>query len=139
MDALAGAPQAAKRGGLSRFLLPAAAVLCLFPLVSTGAGLLLGLLLALTFGNPWLDRTRKATHILLPLAVVGLGAGMDLRVVARAGAHGAVYTAAGIVTALALGALLTRLLRVTRILGALISVGTAICGGSAIAAVVPVL
>jgi uncharacterized integral membrane protein (TIGR00698 family) len=139
MDAPAGAPQAAKRGGLSRFLLPAAAVLCLLPFVSTGTGLLLGLFVALAFGNPWLNRTRKATHILLPLAVVGLGAGMDLRVVARVGAHGAVYTVVGIVVALALGALLTRLLRVSRVLGTLISVGTAICGGSAIAAVVPVL
>lgn len=124
---------------LGALLLPLGALLCLFPFVSTGAGLLLGLVLALAFGNPYLDRTRKLTHTLLAAAVVGLGAGMDLRVVARVGAHGVLYTMAGIATALALGALLTRFLSVSRNVGTLITVGTAICGGSAIAAVVPVL
>jgi uncharacterized integral membrane protein (TIGR00698 family) len=135
MDALATAPP----NLAARILLPAAAAACLFPFVSPGLGLLLGLALALTLGNPYLHRTRRVTHFLLPLSIVGLGAGMDLRVVARAGAHGIVYTVLGIVTALALGALLSRLLRVSRDIGTLISVGTAICGGSAIAAVVPVL
>ena len=134
-----GATPSAPPRGLAHFLFPAAAVLCLFPFVSTGAGLLMGLLLALAFGNPYLERTSKATPTLLALSVVGLGAGMDLRVVARAGAHGVLYTVAGIATALALGALLTRLLGVGRNVGTLISVGTAICGGSAIATIVPVL
>lgn len=120
-------------------LLPAAALLCCFPFMSTGLGLLLGLTLALTVGNPYLEKTRKLTPKLLALSVVGLGAGMDLRVVARVGAHGVLYTVAGISLALALGALLTRLLGVGLVVGTLISVGTAICGGSAIAAVVPVL
>jgi uncharacterized integral membrane protein (TIGR00698 family) len=64
---------------------------------------------------------------------------MDLRVVAEVGAHGVVYTVVGIATCLGLGALLTRALGVERDVGLLISVGTAICGGSAIAAVAPVL
>ena len=119
--------------------MPAGMAICVFPFVSAGAGLLLGLVLALAFGNPWLERTRKVTSNLLALSVIGLGAGMDLRVVARVGAHGVLYTIAGIATALAVGAILTRLFDVGRNLGMLISVGTAICGGSAIAAVVPVL
>ena len=119
--------------------MPLGALLCAFPFMSTGAGLLLGLLLALAFGNPYLGRTRELTRTLLAVSVVGLGAGMDLRVVARVGAHGVVYTVAGIAVALALGALLTRAFRVGRNVGTLICVGTAICGGSAIAAVVPVL
>jgi uncharacterized integral membrane protein (TIGR00698 family) len=139
MEAVAHEVQESKRGSLGQFLMPAAAALCLFPFVSAELGLLLGLVLALAFGNPYLDKMRKATHTLLALSVVGLGAGMDLRVVARVGAHGVLYTVLGIVTALALGALLTRLLRVSRDVGTLITVGTAICGGSAIAAVVPVL
>jgi uncharacterized integral membrane protein (TIGR00698 family) len=118
---------------------PAGMAICVFPFVSTGAGLLLGLVFALAFGNPWPDRTRKVTSNLLALSVVGLGAGMDLRVVARVGAHGILYTIAGIATALAVGAILARLFGVGRNVGMLISVGTAICGGSAIAAVVPVL
>jgi len=121
------------------FAVPAGMAICAFPFVSTGAGLLLGLVLALAFGNPWLDRTRRVTGKLLALSVVGLGAGMDLRIVARVGAHGILYTVAGIATALALGAILARLFGVGRNVGMLISVGTAICGGSAIAAVVPVL
>ena len=124
---------------LGRVLIPLGALLCLFPFMSTGLGLLLGLALALAFGNPWLPRTRALTPRLLSFAVIGLGAGMDLRVVARVGAHGILYTVAGITLALALAALLARALRVERNTGILIGVGTAICGGSAIAAVVPVL
>jgi uncharacterized integral membrane protein (TIGR00698 family) len=124
---------------IARILVPAGALFCCLPFVSTGLGLLLGLVLALSAGNPYLDRTRKLTPQLLALSVVGLGAGMDLRVVARVGAEGVVYTVAGIGAALALGALLTRLFGVGRAVGTLISVGTAICGGSAIAAVVPVI
>lgn len=120
-------------------LVPLGALLCCFPFMSTGLGLLLGLAIALTAGNHWLERTRKLTPRLLALSVVGLGAGMDLRVVARVGAHGVLYTVAGIAFALLLGTLLARLLGVDRVVGTLISVGTAICGGSAIAAVVPVL
>ena len=122
-----------------RILLPAGAILCCFSFVSTGLGLLFGLVLALAIGNPYLEKTSKLVPRLLSLSVVGLGAGMDLAVVARVGARGVLYTAAGISLALALGALLTRMLGVGRVVGTLISVGTAICGGSAIAAVVPVL
>jgi uncharacterized integral membrane protein (TIGR00698 family) len=139
MEAAAHALQEPRRGSLAHFLLPAVAALCLFPFVSAWLGLLLGLVVALALGNPYLDKMRKATHTLLALSVVGLGAGMDLRVVARVGAHGVLYTVLGIVIAFALGALLTRLLGVSRDMGTLITVGTAICGGSAIAAVVPVL
>ncbi len=71
--------------------------------------------------------------------MVGLGAGMDLRVVAKVGAHGVLYTVAGIAACLAIGKLLAKALKVSADVGTLISVGTAICGGSAIAAMVPVL
>ena len=140
-DAAVQEPVAPSEGprSLAHYLFPAGAVLCLFPFVSTGAGLLLGLVLALALGNPYLALTRKWTSLLLAFSVMGLGAGMDLRVVARVGAHGVLYTVAGIATALALGALLTRLLGVGRNVGTLISVGTAICGGSAIAAIAAVL
>jgi uncharacterized integral membrane protein (TIGR00698 family) len=137
MEAVVG--RAPERKSAAHLLLPLGALLCCCPLVSTGMGLLAGLVLALTLGNPYFARTRRVTHILLPLSVVGLGAGMNLGVVARASAHGILYTVLGIATALALGALLTRSLRVGRTVGTLISVGTAICGGSAIAAMVPVL
>ncbi len=124
---------------LGQVLVPLFAALCLLPQVSAGMALLLGLFLALSVGNPYLLLTRKLTHRLLTLSVVGLGAGMDLRVVAHAGAHGLAYTFAGIVLCLFLGHLLARALGVERNIGLLITAGTAICGGSAIAAVAPVL
>jgi uncharacterized integral membrane protein (TIGR00698 family) len=130
---------AVRRLELGRWLTPLGAAACLLPMVSTGVALVAGVAVALVFGNPYLAATRRATPSLLALSVVGLGAGMDLRVVAAVGAHGVGYTVAGIACCFALGALLTRALGVPRLTGALITIGTAICGGSAIAAVVPIL
>jgi len=102
-------------------------------------GLLLGVVMALTIGNPHIARTRALTPKLLAGSVVGLGAAMDLRVVAVVGAQGFGYTLVGIAVTLCLGVLLGKWLAVRRKTSLLVSVGTAICGGSAIAAVAPVL
>jgi len=118
---------------------PLGTLACLLPRISAGEGLLAGVLLAMAVGNPYLAWTRRAAHRLLTLAVMGLGAGMNLGVVARVGLAGIGYTVAGIVVCLALGRWLARVLVVSGVVGTLISVGTAICGGSAIAAMVPVL
>ncbi|WP_394844044.1 putative sulfate exporter family transporter [Pendulispora brunnea] len=123
----------------SYFLLPLGFVLALSPWASPGLSLLGGAAIGLAWGNPYLRITRKLAHALLVAAIVGLGAGMDLRVVARVGAQGIGYTAASIAGALLLGMALARLLRVQSRPGLLIAVGTAICGGSAIAAVAPAL
>lgn len=120
-------------------LVPLGAALSLVPGVSTGVALVAGVLVAVGVGNPYLETTRRATHTLLALAVMGLGAGMDLRGVAAVGAQGIGYTVVGIGLCLGLGTLFARALGVSREAGLLISIGTAICGGSAIAAVVPVL
>ncbi len=124
---------------IATWLLGLGGVLALAPFTPAAAALVGGALLALTLGNPLQAETRAWTHRLLPLAVVGLGADMNLRAVARAGLHGLGYTALSLVFVLALGWWLARLLKVERDAGLLISVGTAICGGSAIAAVAPVL
>ncbi len=120
-------------------LLAVGGMLALAPFTPAAAALLGGAVLALTVGNPLQARTRAWTHRLLPLAVVGLGADMNLRAVAKAGLHGLGYTALSLAIVLALGWGLARWLKVERDAGLLISVGTAICGGSAIAAVAPVL
>jgi len=120
-------------------LLLLGAGLAFAPFTPAAAALIGGAVLALTLGNRWLDLTRTWTHRLLPLAVVGLGADMNLRAVAKAGLHGLGYTAISLALVLALGWWLARLMKVERDAGLLISVGTAICGGSAIAAVAPVL
>ena len=123
----------------SSVLLAVGGVLALAPFTPAAAALVGGVVLAVSLGNPLQEQTRTWTHRLLPLAVVGLGADMNLRVVARAGLHGLGYAALSITLVLALGWGLARLLKVERDAGLLISVGTAICGGSAIAAVAPVL
>ncbi len=120
------------------WLYPAAAVLAVSVLGSASA-LLLGAGLALALGNPYQERAGPWIHRLLALAVVGLGLEMNLRTVAAVGERGVGYTAASIAFVFAAGALLRRVLKADRDASLLITVGTAICGGSAIAAAAPVL
>jgi uncharacterized integral membrane protein (TIGR00698 family) len=95
----------------------------------------MGIALALTVGNPSIKITKAWSGRLLQLSVVGLGAGMNLGAVFAAGSSGVVYTIIGIILTLALGMMLGKLLGTSRDLSLLLSTGTAICGGSAIAAV----
>lgn len=95
----------------------------------------MGIVLALTFGNPLLAETQKATSQLLAIAIVGLGCGMNLHEVAKVGVEGLGYTIVGISFTLGLGLFLGKLFKVEKDTSLLISTGTAICGGSAIAAV----
>jgi uncharacterized integral membrane protein (TIGR00698 family) len=106
----------------------------LSPPLALVAGLAYGLLLK----HPYHLDSKRLTKLLLQASVVCLGFGMDLREVIEVGRSGFLYTAIGIAFALALGTLLGRLLRVGRTQSFLISAGTAICGGSAIAALGPV-
>ncbi len=117
----------------------AAIVFCLTPWASPPVALALGLAIALTLGHPFPQRNSKATKILLQVSVVGLGFGMNLATVRKAGKTGIFFTIATIAGTLLLGYLAGRLMRVDRTTAHLISSGTAICGGSAIAAVGPVL
>lgn len=97
-----------------------------------------GLIYGFSFVHPYHIEAKKLSKILLQASVVGLGFGMDLQQVMQAGRAGFIYTAAGISFALLLGWGLGRLLRVKQRISFLISAGTAICGGSAIAAVAPI-
>jgi uncharacterized integral membrane protein (TIGR00698 family) len=106
----------------------------LSPPLALAAGLAYGLLVA----HQYHGDARRLSKFLLQVSVVCLGFGMNLGEVIRVGRTGFVYTAIGIAFALLLGAALAYLLRVGRTPGFLISAGTAICGGSAIAALAPV-
>ena len=123
---------------ISRILFVAAFLFALTPWASPPLALAIGLALGLTVGNPYQPQTRKLTRKLLQASVVCLGFGMNLYEVMKAGSSGFLYTALGITFSLALGMLLARLLNVSNTTGFLIAAGTAICGGSAIAAVGPV-
>lgn len=107
-------------------------------LVSPPTALAFGLLYGFSFAHPFHLEAKQLSRLLLQASVVGLGFGMDLQQVLRAGRSGFLYTAVGICFALLLGWGLGRLLRVERRISFLISAGTAICGGSAIAAVAPI-
>lgn len=124
---------------LRPILFSVCALACLIPFVPSAAALLGGAILGVIWGNPWPDLNKKLTQRLLALSIVGLGAGMNLSVVGEVGAQGALYTVVGIGLTLVLGTILGKLLRAPRDVSILVSVGTAICGGSAIAAVAPVI
>ena len=98
-----------------------------------------GLAIALVSGVPAPRALRPLTTAALQLGVVALGAGMNLVAVWRIGSSGALLTAVSLTAALALGLALGRWLGVRGDVPLLVAVGTAICGGSAIAAVTSVI
>ncbi len=89
----------------------------------------------LLFGNPLQDLTKKWTAPLLQISVVGLGAGMNLITVGQVGLQGIGFTITGIALTMVLGIFLGRLFKTEASTSILVTSGTAICGGSAIAAV----
>jgi uncharacterized integral membrane protein (TIGR00698 family) len=107
--------------------------------ISPPLALFAGIILGLTLANPFESQSRTAARVLLQASVVALGFGMNLHEVLKAGRSGFIYTALGISFALIVGLTLGKLLRVRGNSSMLISSGTAICGGSAIAAIGPVL
>lgn len=108
-------------------------------LISTPWALLAGLIYGLSFSHPYHVDSKKLAAFLLQASIVGLGFGMNLHEVVHAGRSGFVYTACSISFAMLLGLGIGYLFKVHRTSSLLISAGTAICGGSAIAAVGPVL
>ena len=114
-------------------------VFCLTPWASPPIALALGLALAQTLGNPFTTQTKSFTHKLLQFSVIGLGFGMNAHAAVQAGREGLLFTVVSISGTLVLGYFVGRWLGLGRRVVHLISCGTAICGGSAIAAVGPVL
>ncbi|WP_304197204.1 YeiH family protein [Flavobacterium alvei] len=114
-------------------------VLCLSPLISPPIALLMGLIIAQFIGHPYLNLNHKATHILLQVSVVGLGFGMNVNSALKAGKEGIVLTIASIIGTILIGIFLGKILKIEEKISYLIATGTAICGGSAIAAISPVI
>ncbi|MCA8831641.1 YeiH family protein [Hymenobacter pini] len=114
-------------------------VFCLTPWASPPVALALGLVLAQTVGNPFPSFTKTYTARLLQYSVIGLGFGMNAYSAVQAGRQGILFTVCSIFGTLLLGYVAGRWLKLGRHLTHLISCGTAICGGSAIAAVGPVV
>jgi len=119
---------------LARILLAAGTVACVVFSIAPWQGLLAGVAIALVIGNPVARLTYKSSGLILKIAVVLLGAGMNLGVVWRVGVGGVGYTVAGIALTMLAGWWLGRRFGLERDVALLVSTGTAICGGSAIAA-----
>lgn len=124
---------------LARILFFLALALSFSGLLSPPVALTIGILFGLCFAHPYAAATRVSARILLQVCVIALGFGMNLHEVLKAGRSGFVYTALGISFALLAGLALGKVLRVRGNSSFLITAGTAICGGSAIAAVGPIL
>jgi len=112
---------------------------CLTPYASPPLALALGLGLAFTLGHPWRDKNSLAVKYFLQFSVVGLGFGMNFGEVLAVSRTGVVFTAVSIFGTLASGWLIGKWLKVDNTTSHLISSGTAICGGSAIAAIAPIV
>ena len=123
----------------ARIAFPIVACATLLPFVSPGIALMLGIGVALTLGNGYPFTTARLITPLLQISVIGLGAGMNLVEVGHAGVHGFFYTVIGITLTMTIGLALGRLIRTERDTSLLVTVGTAICGGSAIAAIAPAI
>ena len=115
------------------------ALLCVTPFISAPIALVLGFLMIQFVGNPYEETTKKLIHKLLQISVVGLAFGMNVNSALKAGREGFVFTLVSIISVLVIGFLLTKILKIEKITGYLISSGTAICGGSAIAAIAPIV
>lgn len=121
------------------FLLGTLFLACLLLPISSGAALGLGLAFSWTTGGACADLRRRWVSRLLAVAVVGLGGGQDLFRVLHHGMRGIGWTALTLVLVLLMAWGLLRLLKVQWRMGLLVGIGTAVCGGSAIAAAAPAL
>ncbi|THG45693.1 MULTISPECIES: YeiH family protein [Muribaculum] len=132
---------------ISRYIYMALVVLILFPwdlvtgmaLVTPAVALFVGLMFALCFECPFPKFNKKGSKFLLQASVVGLGFGMNVTESLKSGSEGMAFTVVSVVGVMVLGVLFGYWLHLSRKTSYLIASGTAICGGSAIAAVGPVL
>ena len=116
-----------------------ALILSLSGWISPPVALTLGIIFGLSLRHPYAQLSRSAARILLQVSVVALGFGMNLHEVVRAGRSGFIYTALGISFSLIAGLAIGKFLGIGGNASYLITAGTAICGGSAIAAIGPIL
>ncbi|MDE5899725.1 MAG: putative sulfate exporter family transporter [Muribaculaceae bacterium] len=108
-------------------------------MISPALALFLGLIFAFSFPNPFPRFNKKTSKYLLQASVVGYGFSMNLQESLKSGAEGMTFTIVSVVGVMAIGVMVGYWLHIQRKTAYLISSGTAICGGSAIAAVGPVI
>ncbi len=114
-------------------------VIALLGIINSPTALTLGFIYTLIFKNPFKAYSHKAIHYFLKISVVGLGFGMFIKETLETSKQGLNLTISSIILTVCLGLLLTKIFKIDLKLGYLITSGTAICGGSAIAAISPVI
>lgn len=112
---------------------------CILLPIDPPIALLTGLIIALVIGHPFIHLNKKATTLLLQVSVVCLGFNMNFEHAMKAGQQGFLFTVSTIAITLVAGYLIGKALKIDKNTSLLISNGTAICGGSAIAAVAPII
>lgn len=122
---------------LLQLLFLALAVLSFSPLISPPIALLFGILFVNIFGK--VLETDSFVKKLLQYSIIGLGFGINLNTALEAGSQGFLFTVSTIALVMIFGLFLAKILKIDKTIAQLISAGTAICGGSAIAAVAPIL
>ena len=114
-------------------------IFCVIPFVEPPLALILGFVVSFFIGHPYIKHNSFAAKYLLQFSVVGLGFGMNLTEAIKVGKEGLIFTVASIFFTLIVGLIIGRYLKINKSTSTLISGGTAICGGSAIAALAPVI
>jgi uncharacterized integral membrane protein (TIGR00698 family) len=123
----------------SKIIYIVAISICVMPVIDTPIALLMGIVLTQTIQHPFLKLSKKLTHILLQISVVGLGFGMNVFQAFEAGKQGILFTIFSILSTIILGLFIGKRLKIEKNTSYLISTGTAVCGGSAIAAISPII
>ncbi|MCO5249173.1 MAG: putative sulfate exporter family transporter [Chitinophagales bacterium] len=124
---------------LQKVIFISLAILCVTPLITSPIALGLGFFVAFFVGNPFGDKPHQYIHTLLKISIIGLGFGLKLNEALQAGKTGFLMTIVSIFSVIIVGFIVGKLFKIDKPLSYLISVGTAICGGSAIAAVSPII
>lgn len=114
-------------------------IFTLFGNINSPTALILGFLFAVTFKNPFKVYSHKIINYLLKISVIGLGFGMFIKETLATSKASLDLTFFSIILTVSLGLILTRLFKLDAKLGHLITSGTSICGGSAIAAISPII
>ena len=126
-----------KKSKSPRWLYPGIICCCFLPLMSPAIALFVGLVLSLVGIKH--ENIHQYTSKILQASIVLMGFGMNLSAAIAASKTGFLATVISVTTVMILGIFLGKLFKVEKNIALLITTGTAICGGSAIAAVAPVI
>ena len=124
---------------INKLLFTGIALLTLLPFIKAPLALVIGILYSLLFGNPFPEFVSKLSRFLLQASIIGLGFGLNAVKALEVSKDGFLITVATILLVFGLGWIFNKIFKIDRITALLISAGTAICGGSAIASVAPVV